>query len=63
MKIIFLSHFYPRCRRDEYFSKSKVGLAAAADVHQYAIALGLNTICDDFEIVTVHGLGYKVVLK
>ena len=58
MKVILLSHFYPRCRRDEYLGKSRVGLAAAADAHQYAIALGLNAVCDDFEIVNVPALFY-----
>lgn len=51
MKVVFLSNFYPRCRRDYYLSRSKSGLASAADAHQYAIALGLNKVCDDFEII------------
>lgn len=58
MKVVFLSHFYPRCRREEYLYKSKVGLAAAADAHQYAIALGLNSVCNDLEIVNVPALFY-----
>lgn len=58
MKIIFLSHLYPRTRRDEYLKNSKAGLAAAADAHQYAIALGLNEVCDDFTIVNVPALFY-----
>lgn len=51
MKVIFLSNFYPKCRRDHYFSRSKSGLAAAADAHQYALALGLRKVCPDFSIV------------
>ncbi|MCM1372252.1 MAG: glycosyltransferase [Bacteroides sp.] len=51
MKVIFLSNFYPRCRRDHYLSRSKSGLASAADAHQYAIALGLRDMCDDFTII------------
>lgn len=51
MKVVFLSNFYPRCRRDHYLSRSKSGLAFAADAHQYAIALGLHDVCTDFEIV------------
>ena len=51
MKVVFLSNFYPRCRRDYYLSRSKSGLASAADAHQYAIALGLRDACEDFEIV------------
>lgn len=58
MKVIFLSHLYPRTRRDEYLKNSKAGLAAAADAHQYAIALGLNEVCDDFTIVNVPALFY-----
>lgn len=51
MKVIFLSNFYPRCRRDHYFSRSRSGLAAAADAHQYALALGLREVCDDYCII------------
>lgn len=51
MKIIFLSNFYPRTRRDFYLNRSKSGLASAADAHQYALALGLNVVCSDFCII------------
>jgi glycosyltransferase involved in cell wall biosynthesis len=53
MKIIFLSKFYPRVKRDEYLKKSKVGLASAADAHQYSLALGLNSVCEDLKIVNL----------
>lgn len=56
MKIIFLSKFYPRCLRNEYFNNSKSGLAAAADAHQYALALGFSKVCDNFEIVNLPAL-------
>ncbi len=58
MKVIFLSHFYPRSRRDYYFSRSKTGLSAAADAHQYALALGLNKVCDDFDIVNLPAVSH-----
>lgn len=51
MKIIFLSNFYPRSKRDYYYSRSKSGLAAAADAHQYALALGLKGICESLIII------------
>ena len=51
MKVVFLSNFYPRCRRNFYLSRSKSGLAAAADAHQYALALGLQELCSDLCIV------------
>lgn len=58
MKVIMLSHFYPRCRRDYYMRKSRTGLSAAADAHQYAIALGLNSCCKDFEIVNLPAVSH-----
>lgn len=58
MKVIFLSHMYPRSRREYYLARSRAGLAAAADAHQYAIALGLNEVCDDFNIVNLPALFY-----
>lgn len=51
MKIVFLSNFYPRTRRDLYLKRSKFGLASAADAHQYALALGLSTVCSNFSII------------
>ncbi len=58
MKLIYLSHFYPKSRIDYYLSKSRAGLAAAADAHQYAIALGLNEYSTDLEIINVPALFY-----
>lgn len=58
MKVIFLSHFYPRSRRDYYFSRSKTGLSAAADAHQYALALGLSRVCDNLEIVNLPAVSH-----
>lgn len=51
MKIIFLSNFYPRSRRDFYLRRSRSGLASAADAHQYALALGLNAVSENFRII------------
>ena len=53
MKVVFFSNFYPRCKRDYYLYRSKAGLASAADAHQYAIAQGLNSCCDNFEIINL----------
>lgn len=58
MKVVFLSNFYPRCKRDYYLSRSRTGLASAADVHQYAIAQGLNSCCDTFEIVNLPSISH-----
>lgn len=58
MKVILLSHFYPRCNRDYYLSRSRAGLSSAADAHQYAIALGLNSCCDGFEIVNLPAVSH-----
>ena len=58
MKIILLSHFYPRCKRDYYLSRSRAGLSAAADAHQYAIALGLQSCSDSFEIVNLPAVSH-----
>lgn len=58
MKVILLSHFYPRSKRDYYFSRSKTGLSAAADAHQYALALGLNKVCDNLEIVNLPAVSH-----
>ena len=49
---------YPRCRRDYYLQRSKIGLSSAADAHQYAIALGLNSVCENFEIVNVPAVSH-----
>ena len=58
MKIIFLSNFYPRKKREEYLNYSKIGLSAAADAHQYAIALGLRKICEDFTIINLPAISH-----
>ncbi len=58
MKLIYLTHFYPKSRIDYYLSNSRAGLAAAADAHQYAIALGLSEYADEIEIVNVPALFY-----
>ena len=58
MKVIFLSHFYPRCKRDYYMSRSRTGLSFAADAHQYAIALGLNSCCNSLEIVNLPAVSH-----
>jgi glycosyltransferase involved in cell wall biosynthesis len=53
MRVIYLSNFYPRCKRDYYFSRSRSGLASAADAHQYAIAQGLKIITDNLIIINL----------
>ncbi len=58
MKLVYLTHFYPKSRLDYYLSNSRSGLAAAADAHQYAIALGLSEYAIDMEIVNVPALFY-----
>lgn len=58
MKVVFFSNFYPRCKRDYYFSRSKAGLASAADAHQYAIAQGLKSCCDSFDIINLPAVGH-----
>lgn len=56
MKVVFYSKFYPHQNRDEYMKNSRAGLAFAADAHQYAIALGLNSVCREFDIINVPAL-------
>lgn len=56
MKVVFFSKFYPRKFRDAYLKDSRAGLAAAADAHQYALALGFKEIVDDLEIINVPAL-------
>lgn len=58
MRIIFLTHFYPRSKRSFYFDNSRTGLSAAADAHQYALALGLNEVCKDLEIVNLPAVSH-----
>lgn len=58
MKVVFLSHFYPNSKKDYYMKRSRCGLSAAADAHQYAIALGLNAYCDSFEIVNLPAVSH-----
>lgn len=53
MNVVFLSNFYPRCKRDYYLSRSKSGLAAAADAHQYAIAQGLKSANRSLQIINL----------
>ena len=53
MNVVFLSNFYPRCKRDYYLSRSKSGLSAAADAHQYAIAQGLYSACGRIQIINL----------
>ena len=53
MNVVFLSNFYPRCKRDYYLSRSKSGLASAADAHQYAIARGLSMATTNLKIVNL----------
>ncbi len=58
MKVVFVSHFYPRCKRDYYLSRSRTGLSSAADAHQYAIALGLRDVCEDFEVINIPAVSH-----
>lgn len=53
MKVVFLSSFYPRKYRESYLKKSRAGLSAAADAHQYAIALGLQQLCGNLDIINL----------
>lgn len=53
MKVVFLSSFYPRKNRELYLKNSRAGLSAAADAHQYAIALGLHKHSDSLDIVNL----------
>lgn len=53
MKVVLLSSFYPRKNRDSCLRNSRVGLSAAADAHQYAIALGLRKHCDNLDIINL----------
>jgi len=47
---------------DEFWDADSNTAPRAVDVYMTKLRSKL-TDCDDFEIVTVHGLGYKVVLK
>lgn len=58
MKLVFLTHLYPKTRIKEYIDNSKAGLASAADAHQYAIALGLNEQPCDLVLVNAPALFY-----
>ncbi len=58
MRVIFLSHLYPKSKKDYYMKRSRCGLSAAADAHQYAIALGLNACCGDFELVNLPAVSH-----
>ncbi len=53
MRVVFLSSLYPRKNREAYLKDSRAGLSAAADAHQYAIALGLRKHCNQFDIVNL----------
>lgn len=53
MNVVFLSNFYPRCKREYYLSRSRAGLASAADAHEYAIAQGLNDVVENFHIINL----------
>ena len=56
MRVVFLSSFYPRKNRESYLKQSRVGLSAASDAHQYAIALGLQKQCDELDIINLPAL-------
>ena len=47
---------------DEFWSADTDTAPRAVDVYMTKLRTKLSD-CDDFEIITVHGLGYKVVLK
>lgn len=47
---------------DEFWDADTETAPRAVDVYMTKLRAKLAK-CDDFEIVTVHGLGYKVVLK
>ena len=58
MKVILLSNLYPKSKNNHYMKRSRCGLSAAADAHQYAIALGLSEVCNDFEIVNLPAVSH-----
>ena len=47
---------------DEFWDADTETAPRAVDVYMTKLRTKLSA-CEDFEIVTVHGLGYKVVLK
>ncbi len=47
---------------DEFWDAGTDTAPRAVDVYMTKLRTKLSD-CDDFEIVTVHGLGYKAVLK
>ena len=47
---------------DEFWDADSDTAPRAVDVYMTKLRAKLSS-CEDFEIVTVHGLGYKVVLK
>ena len=47
---------------DEFWDADTQTTPRAVDVYMTKLR-GKLSDCDDFEIVTVHGLGYKAVLK
>ena len=47
---------------DEFWDANTDTAPRAVDVYMTKLR-GKLSLCDDFEIVTVHGLGYKAVLK
>lgn len=47
---------------DEFWDADTETAPRAVDVYMTKLRTKLSD-CDDFEIVTVHGLGYKAVLK
>ena len=47
---------------DEFWDANTDTAPRAVDVYMTKLRTKLSE-CDDFEILTVHGLGYKAVLK
>lgn len=47
---------------DEFWDADTASGPRTVDVYMTKLRAKLDE-CDDFEIVTVHGLGYKAVLK
>jgi len=47
---------------DEFWDAETASAPRSVDVYMTKLRSKLSD-CDGFEIVTVHGLGYKVVLK
>jgi DNA-binding response OmpR family regulator len=47
---------------DEFWDMSTTSTSRTVDVYMTKLRDKFSA-CDDFEIVTVHGLGYKAVLK